>query len=808
MKSHTSQSSLPETSQPLGLTSTLALLRLALLVSVLALGFVCNPVAFNAAYAASSLLEMRDDDNGNLAWELTADKVSSYNDSKIVEASGSVILQRGDEYLKADFARYFAATNWVYLKGNVEILSDKDTITASEAEFDLRNKTGWMKDGEIFMAGPHVYFAGDRLTKKWGDYYMFENAKVTSCPPESKAWSLNAEQAVVEIDGYAQLFGTSFDIVDTSVFYSPYLLMPAKKERQSGLLMPEFGSSTQRGFFYNQPYYWVVDEFRDVTINEYWMENVGFMHGFEYRAHETSAKKTWLRFDYLYDSSTVDSDTKDDVLGDDGYIRTNHDRFWLRGMADGDFGNPVWKYKINLDFVSDQNYLREFNDGMTGFDDSRNALFNLFGRDLTEIDSNRVTEAMIYRDWDRFSMALSARYEQDPSYGHGNAALSDDDTVQTLPKLEAYLYQGRIQENIPVELEASAHTAYFHRQTGTQGSRTEVYPKITVPVSGRYGSVISSFGWRQTMYNTERRDASDSEDVNPTGNYRSLVDFKTEAFTELGRVWSLDNAPLTDKDDVGSSHWTAIYHRIQPRISYEYLDSEDQSNLPYYTAEDRVWGKNEIVYSVTNILTRKRAQVVMKQDKENPDVQVPEVSYDYLDFVRWRLESGYDIKEMRRDYDVDEYSRRPFLEMISDLTLNVNQWLGFTSRAYWSLHDSELTRYDQSINLTDADWGRVKIGHSYRRELDEYYQRRYQEYGFTSYDTSEHNLMTLTADLKLWGPWSMSGHYYYDFVEKSSYEYAVDLAYTHPCYRLVLQYSSDYYDNSVSLRIELPGLTD
>lgn len=760
------------------------------------------------AYAASSLLEMRDDKNGELAWELTADKVSSYNNTKIVEASGAVVLQRGNEYLKADFARYYAATNWVYLKGHVEILSGKDTIIASEAEFDLRNKTGWMKNGEIFMEGPHIYFAGDRVTKKWGDYYMFEDAKITSCPPESKAWSLSADQAVVEIDGYAQLFGTTFDVADSSIFYSPYLLMPAKKDRQSGFLIPEFGSSTQRGIYYNQPYYWAVDSMRDVTFNEYWMEKVGFMHGVEYRAYKTDAKKTWLRFDYLYDESSINSDSKDDVLGSDGYIRTNHDRFWLRGMMDGDLGNPEWKYKVNIDYVSDQNYLREFNDGMVAFKTTRNELFNLFGRDIEEIDNNRVSEALVYRDWDRFSLALSARYEQNPSYGHGNASLSEDDTVQTFPKLEAYLYQGRIKEHIPVEIEAAAHTAYFHRQTGTQGSRTEVYPKMTVPVAGRYGSIITSLGWRQTMYNTERRSAEDTDGDTPTGNYRSLIDFKTEAFTEVNRIWDLENETLTVEDEVGSSHWTAINHRIQPRVYYSYIQSENQSHLPYYTTEDRVWGENEIVYAVTNILTRKRAQVVMKQDKNNPEIQKPELVYDYLDFVRWRLESGVDISEVRRHNDLDEYARRPFLDLLSDLTFNVNKWLGFTSRAYWSLHENYLTRYDQTVNITDADWGKVTFGYSYRRDLDDYYAKLYQEYGMTLSSYAERNLLKITAALNLWGPWSIEGHFYHDFVKNGSYERAIDIAYTHPCYRLVLKYSKDYYDESIGLRIELPGLSD
>lgn len=48
------------------------------------------------------------------------------SDNTIVEAQGGVVLQRGNDILKADFARYYSATNWVYLKGNVFVRMGKD----------------------------------------------------------------------------------------------------------------------------------------------------------------------------------------------------------------------------------------------------------------------------------------------------------------------------------------------------------------------------------------------------------------------------------------------------------------------------------------------------------------------------------------------------------------------------------------------------------------------------------------------------------------------------------------------------------
>ena len=177
-------------------------------IALLAL-FLCSPVH---SYAATDVLTIPMEDTKEASWNLEADKLVTLSDNTIVEAQGGVVLQRGNDILKADFARYYSATNWVYLKGNVFVRMGKDDIHSDEAEFDLHSKTGWLTNGHVFMEGPHIYFSGSRIIKHWGDRYTFNKAKVTTCDGTSPAWSMNAEQAVVEIDGYAQLFHSTFDV--------------------------------------------------------------------------------------------------------------------------------------------------------------------------------------------------------------------------------------------------------------------------------------------------------------------------------------------------------------------------------------------------------------------------------------------------------------------------------------------------------------------------------------------------------------------------------------------------------------------
>ncbi|MEG6505503.1 LPS-assembly protein LptD [Nitratidesulfovibrio sp. 1201_IL3209] len=751
----------------------------------------------HAQQAQPNVLQMRTEDDREVTWNLTADSVTSQNDSKIIEAEGRVALRRGKDYLKADYIRYYSTTNWVYLKGNVEVHFGKDDIAAEEAEFDLRSRTGWLKNGRIFMGDPHAYFAGERIDKNWGDLYTFTNAKITVCDGDTPAWALTAEEAVVEIDGYARLWRSSFQVKDNDVAYSPYFVMPAKRTRQSGFLMPQYGISSRDGFYYNQPYYWVLDETSDVTLNEYFMSERGFMHGVEYRSRPTTDQTTWLRFDWLYDNEVVDSDGDDPIDSNDGLIRTNHERYWLRGMFETRLGDPRWRLKGDLDFVSDQNYLREFKRGLGGFGDSRDNLFELFGRDINERDRYRTSQVMLTRDWDRVSVALGGRYDQDPELGNGNRRYSEDSLPQRLPEADVYLHRGALFEGLPLEVQASAQSVYFHRRNGTQGARHEVHPQLVLPVNGKYGSVISTVGLRQTVYDTERRESLPGDGGDSSGEGRTLPDYNVAASTEFARVYHLEGAPLTlSAEQAGQSRWTGIRHAVQPRVEYNNLPLVDQQDNPRYDDDDRIGARNELVYSITNVFTRKREVVQMKANDEGE--AEPSLATDYLEFLRLKLQSGYDIREANRDDDLDTYERRPVLDYRAEVEYFPVAWLSWRSVTAWSPYTGDSTQHDHSLSLMDPDRGRLTMGYNWRAQIDEYRRSRARDI----------NSLYLRGDAAVWGPWSVGGEYRVDIENGRDLERIFDIIYTHQCFKVIGRTTFDRDEERYEVLVVLPGLSD
>ncbi len=738
---------------------------------------------------------------GDSPWILFADNLVSLDDGVIVEATGNVLLQRGTDYLKADFARYYTSTNWVYLKGNVDARMGRDTLNASEAEFDVHARIGWLKNGSIFIAGPHMYVSGQKVDKLFGDRYVFKKARVTACEGDVPAWSLDTDRAEVEIDGYAKLYRSTLNILDQPLAGTPFLVLPAKTTRQSGLLLPDLGYSSLNGAFFSLPYYHVIDQSRDLTFTGTYMGKVGFMPSLEYRSHPRSQEKTWLALDLLYDKHTFNTESGDPVNDTDGKINIRKERYWLRGMGDGYLGDSGWRYRYNLDYVSDQNFLREFRERYTGFNRSRETMYDNFGRDIPEVDKNRVSEGFVYKEWDRFMLSLGVRYEEDPTLGHGNTPHSEDTLVHRIP-LNLYLFKGRLLENLPLEAQAEFSTAYEYRVKGVRGMRTEVHPELTLPVHLPGASLLLNGGVRQTLYNSNTvPDHATAVWTRGSGTEnRTLPEASVTAFTQLSRIWNLpDRALAPTGDNVGKSALTGLRHHIQPRFTYGWIANEDQTMNPFFEELDRIRPSQVMRLSLTNILTTRYSTISNSNGSYKENVI-------YADPLRWEVAAGYDLEEAHREKFRDIYDRRPFTDAYSSIELSPLRWFSLWNRTYVSMYGEGITRSDTGLSLSNSHWGGWSLSYSTRNKAYNYLEEmkcdRVADMRFTTEQRLLTNAFTFTPIKSL--------RFYYlttdDLITNENYERRFIVGYYHQCFHILGLIHSKGKENSYRVILELPGL--
>lgn len=745
---------------------------------------------------ASDLPKPEDPDK----WVFTADKVVGDHVSEYVEATGNCTLVMGENTIRADFARYYQETGWIYLRGNIRARWEGDFLEATEAEFDLNNMLGWLRDGRIFVAKPHVWVEAERLERRPGDSYSFRNARVTRCSGETPAWSLTARNGDIMLDGNVRVYHSAFRIKDVPVFYWPYASLPTGMDRQSGFLMPDVGVSDRLGFKYNQPYYWVINDEADATIYENWMSKRGLMQGVELRYAPDSRSRgmvlgTWLN-DAKVDNSEEDEDGSFD---DDGLTRPNRNRWWMVGKYNGWLGSPQWKLKADLDMVSDQNYLREFKDGMIGYNDISKELEDKFGRNIDDADSLlRTNQVFLSRSWDKGGVSARAEYQQNLAFMNGNLDESKNPTVQTLPQLDAYLWKDSLFDSM-VEFETNAQYSYFHRNHGDSGHRLDLRPSASIPLRTRYLTVIPKASLYQTFYETDKEDMDITfDDVTYVSNStedgfhsRTVWEGGATLFSELERVYMLNEPVVPTLSNSGVSRWTKLRHSVTPRVEYTYRPNlTNQSKLPYFDSRDRLYGKNEATYSLTNVFDRRRDQVVMVSNADGSST--PVLKSDYLDFMTVRFQQSYDRREATRK-DYDQYERRPFSDFMAEVILKPEDYVSLTMRAWYSPYMGKVTEHEHLLTLYKAGLGEVYMGLDFREPVDEYLRQRDDRMNI----------------LRAGGKWQFADNmelgldWRQDIDDNENLETSLNLRWKRECYDVILYFKTEPGDISYGINFDL-----
>lgn len=726
-------------------------------------------------------------------WRLYADKTSASHDNKYIEAFGNVVLDHGADYIKADYARYYQTTRWVYLKGNVTAKFQGDFLKAAEAEFDLNAHVGWLKDGQVFMDDPHMYFEGELLKKTGPQTYEFREATVTACDGEKPAWSIKTSRGDITVDGYAHLWTPRFQVLDQPVIFSPYAIIPVKTKRQSGFLMPEIGTSDRLGVFYNQPYYQVIDEEQDITLYSNFLGSKGLMLGAEYRHTPNIHSKGIWRLDYLHDSETENDSLYEDNVNME---RANADRWWLRGKYDGYLTDPDWNIKVDLDLVSDQDYLREFSSGYSGFNKSHDGFMEYFGRDINDKDDKlRVNRLLVSRNWAHVGLQSLLEYTQNLTFSNNNKnPRSDhayDPTTQRLPEIDLNFYQIGIPAT-PLTFEGTSQLVSFWREFGTTGTRLDFHPILGLPLHFDYGSVIPKVGWRGTSYFIQRFE-NDSDDVETDNSSptRSLPDFSATAYTEFSRVFTInDDADLTSNST--SATWLKLRHALQPRVEYTYIPYQNQDHLPYFDELDRIEANNELKYSLTNIFTTKEGR--LQPDPTNQGTLT--ANYEYSELMRVRLEQEYDFREASRNDDLDEYARRPFSDVLVDLTTRLTPWMSLNNKTWYSPYEHMVTEHEHLLYLHNQGSIYGIFGLDFLQEIDE----------FKRQDQERQQIFKVGGGFSPFANWTTAFLYRFDYENDVDLERKFTVRYDHQCFSTEVYYSDTDTDTRLGIQINLSQL--
>lgn len=202
-------------------------------------------------------------------------------ENETMELEGQVQIVYQSQHLKSDRAKINFRTRQAELFGNVEIVTNKTTVGGDAATLDYENSTGIIYNGYV-QSGP-VVFSGAILHKVSEDEYYVADAEYTTCTNCPPTWGFSGSHIRAELGGYAYIKNSFLKIYSVPVFWLPYLMVPLKSDRQSGLLTPRLENSSVGGLAISQGAFWAISRSTDATFSFTNYEKRGLKALGEYR---------------------------------------------------------------------------------------------------------------------------------------------------------------------------------------------------------------------------------------------------------------------------------------------------------------------------------------------------------------------------------------------------------------------------------------------------------------------------------------------------------------------------------------------
>ncbi|MFA6497913.1 MAG: LPS assembly protein LptD, partial [Desulfurivibrionaceae bacterium] len=718
-----------------------------------------------------------------IPWEITADSLVHLNDPDSTLAEGNVIVIRpkgqgpGGMFIRADWARYDKERGTIKARGNVYILSGADEITANSADMDLETETGTFTDFTIFMAETHMFVTGEEVVKTGEFSYTLKKGWATACKPEagkSPPWSFTSSTTKLTVDGMAQMTNAVFHVKDAPLAYTPYMTFPAKTKRESGVLFPEWSNSSRSGFGLMVPVFLNVSPSTDITLYPGYLSNRGLQYGGEFRYVKGPESHGTFMLSYLHDDLVDGADLTNEYKND-GLIRRETNRYWLRGKANHDFGDHLTG-RLDLDLVSDQDYLQEFKEGSMGFTASNLLFLDEFGRDLREETIfERESSLQLVKSWANMVASAELRTRQNTAHDiqlgadNGNDVLEAGEysflprttsPLQALPRLD---FTGRIPVS-GTRMSTAWQSEYvnYWRSEGVGAQRLDLHPKLItfLPRGGWLEGKVSG-GVRETAYQLES--FGDSSWDQDSFQDRQAYDFTANMATIFLRDF-----------DLGNTGW--LEHMVRPNLLYEYITRTQE--LPsldgtlglnsYFDSVDRLERRNWLTWQLNNYFAGGGASE--RGGLWNRNLGMFKILQTY-DLRQKNPESlGLSLEEKRYDWSDLRFETAVY---------PVPNWaLGYQTNV--SVYGKGVTRYELLNQYSFAGGHAIGLNYRYLKDSD-----MLAPYFYTDLGESTHDLIGMVG-LRLTETLTASAYLNRSFSESHTVESRARLIYQPACWMMEL----------------------
>ncbi len=569
--------------------------------------------------------------------------------NELLIAVGNVEITQGQSRLLADRVELNQDTGEAVAQGRVVFFDGQDRLVGDRVDYNLKTGTGVVYNASTFSA-PYYHLSAERMDRIGPGLYNVYRGVFTTCEGDEPAWSFKMGTGTVALDDIAYGQNASFWVTDKLplVPWVPFFAAAIRRERQSGFLFPEFGSSSKKGLSAKIPYYWAISDSQDMTISldTYTRRGVGVEGEYRYILSQR-ARGDFSGF-FIREALRSDVDRERlDIPENRGFFSFRHD----------------WQIMPRLSFRVDANATTD------------DLVFREYGDALHERARQRAeTNVFVSRRWDSWSLVANVLWYQDLT----TPAATE---LQRVPEITL---QG-LRQPIPgmpyLQYEVQASFTDFLRVVGDGGVRLDAHPRVflPVPVAGLF-TLTPFAGGRTTLYNTRAVGTKLTqhgvwvEETIPEDRVRLQAEGGIEAETRASRVFQLD----------GGGGIAALQHVIEPRMTLLEIRGINQKANPQYDRDiDRIGRVNQITYSLINRLNAKT-------------VSGPNAEPVRWEMVRLALGQTFDIARANSQ-------NQPFRDLTGDLIIQPTGIFRFRADAAYNMYGLGLRSANTDLTATYRD---------------------------------------------------------------------------------------------------------
>jgi len=557
-------------------------------------------------------------------WDVHA--VEQYNDGQVRHLRGHAEMENVNMLFRADEIDYNDDTGDVQARGNIyfEQFERNEKIWADHMEYNTKTEKGKFYDvrgttapridtrpGMLTSTNPY-YFEGKWAERVEGHYILYDGF-LTNCRIPNPWWRLKGPRFNVVPQESAKAYRAVFLLRKFPLFYTPFFYKSLEKRpRRSGLLMPNIGHSSTRGYMFGVGAFWAINRSYDATYHVQDYTARGYAHHLELRGKPTDK---------------ADFDAILFGVQDRGLLESNGERgpkqggitFSVAGKADLGDG---WTARGFINYLSSFTFREAFSDSFN------EAVFS-------EVNS----VAFLNKDWSTYTVDAVVEHRQDftsleitqtdPS-GRLNTQ-TNAVVVKKLPEVDLSSRDHPVADDLPVWYSFDSSAGLLSRsqpdflcdsnpsscqqvynndtqllgryQTSLLNTRMDFAPQITAALHLGDFHLVPSVKVDETFYGETQGPYEDGFlRVLPSDFLRSAREFKVDLVApSFARVFNRKSW-LGDK----------LKHVIEPRATYEYVTGigQDFNKVIRFDQTDLLSNTNQVTFSLTNRLYAKRGDDV------------------------------------------------------------------------------------------------------------------------------------------------------------------------------------------------------